>query len=123
MGPPVAHGVFDPTPRDADVGERTIVELMELADGAAQESFGGQVARQPGAPRARALSHSANSQMVPRMQSLMMILRSMRVSRSACKNKDSGMELFLSNLVGSVAGRFSQQPGKFNGAGRGCPRA
>ena len=52
MGPPVAHGIFDPTPRDADVGERTIVELMELADGAAQESFGGQVARQP-VPHAR----------------------------------------------------------------------
>jgi len=51
-GPPVAHGVFDPTSRDADVSERAIVELMELADGAAQEPFIGQVARQPGAPRA-----------------------------------------------------------------------
>jgi len=30
----VAHGVFDLTPRDADVSERTIVELMELADAA-----------------------------------------------------------------------------------------
>src|SRR6516225_7905948 len=50
-GAPVAHGVFDPTPRDADVSERTIVELMELADGAAQEPFIGQVARQPSAPR------------------------------------------------------------------------
>ena len=49
---PVAHRVFDPTPRDADVSERAIVELMELADGAAQESFGGQVARQP-VPHAR----------------------------------------------------------------------
>ena len=48
----VSHGGFDPTPRDADVSERAIVELMELADGAAQESFGGQVARQP-VPHAR----------------------------------------------------------------------
>jgi hypothetical protein len=51
-GPPLAHGEFDPTPRDADVSERAIVELMELADGVAQEPFIGQIARQPGAPRA-----------------------------------------------------------------------
>jgi hypothetical protein len=47
----VAHGIFDPTPRDADVSERAIVELMELADDAAHEPFIGQVARQPSAPR------------------------------------------------------------------------
>src|SRR5215813_8745532 len=52
VGLPVAHGVFDPTPRDADVSERTIVDLMELADDAAHEPFIGQVARQPSAPRA-----------------------------------------------------------------------
>ena len=48
----MAHGEFDPTPRDADVSERAIVELMELADDTAQEPFIGQVARQPSAPRA-----------------------------------------------------------------------
>jgi hypothetical protein len=51
-GQSIAHGEFDPTPRDADVSERAIVELTELADGVAQEPFIGQVARQPGAPRA-----------------------------------------------------------------------
>src|SRR5262245_980520 len=52
LGPSVAHRGCDPTARDADVSERAIVELMELADGAAQESCIGQVAPQPGAPRA-----------------------------------------------------------------------
>ena len=42
VGPPVAHRVFDPTPRDAHVSERAIVELMELADDAAHEPFIGQ---------------------------------------------------------------------------------
>jgi hypothetical protein len=43
---------FDLTSRDADVSQHTIVELMELADGAAQGSFSGQVGRQPDAPQA-----------------------------------------------------------------------
>ena len=34
---------------------------------------------------------------------------SRRACRSACKNKDRGKELFLSNMVGSAGGRFSQQ--------------
>jgi hypothetical protein len=46
--------------------------------------------------------------MVPRMQALMTRL-SRRACRSACKNKDRGKELFLSNMVGSAGGRFSQQ--------------
>src|SRR6516164_8167280 len=56
----------------------------------------------------RALSHSANLLMVPRMQALITRL-SRRACRSACKNKDRGKELFLSNMVGSAGGRFSQQ--------------
>src|SRR5262252_7010272 len=55
-----------------------------------------------------ALSHSANLLMVPRMQALMTRL-SRRACRSACKNKDRGKELFLSNMVGSAGGRFLQQ--------------
>src|SRR5215472_10878897 len=46
----------------------------------------------------RALSHSANLLMVPRMQALMTRL-SRRACRSACKNKDRGKELFLSSVV------------------------
>src|SRR5262249_55673026 len=63
VGPPVAHGVFDLTPRDADVSERAIVELMEHADDAAHEPFIGQVARQPSTPRAESaepLRHPAH---------------------------------------------------------------
>jgi hypothetical protein len=48
----VVHGVFDPAPRDTDVSERAIVELMELADGAAQEPFMSEVTRQPSGPPA-----------------------------------------------------------------------
>src|SRR5258707_2708075 len=51
-GQSIAHRGFDLTSGDADVCQHTIVELMELADGAAQEPFVGQVVRQPGAPRA-----------------------------------------------------------------------
>src|SRR5215471_934372 len=46
----------------------------------------------------RALSHSANLLMVPRMQALMTRL-SRRACRLACKNKDRGKELFLSSVV------------------------
>jgi len=46
----------------------------------------------------RALSHSANLLMVPRMQALMTRL-SRRACRSACKNKDRGNEIFLSSVV------------------------
>src|SRR5215471_8951338 len=65
-----------------------------------------RASRVPHVPRA--LSHSANLLMVPRMQALMTRL-SRRACRSACKNKDRGKELFLSNMVGSAGGRFSQQ--------------
>src|SRR5262245_31357684 len=52
-------------------------------------------------PRTR--THSANLRMVPRMQALITRLRSMRASRSAWTNEDSGTQLFLSNIVSSVA--------------------
>jgi len=51
-GQSIAHCGFDLTSGDADVSERAIVELMELADDAAHEPFVGQVVRQPSAPRA-----------------------------------------------------------------------
>jgi hypothetical protein len=40
-GQSVAHCRFDFTSRDADVCQHTIVELMEFADGTAQDSFSG----------------------------------------------------------------------------------
>src|SRR5262245_45637371 len=53
----------------------------------------------------RALSHSANLLMVPRMQALMTRL-SRRACRSACKNEDRGTESFLSNMVAPSAAGF-----------------
>src|SRR5262249_1784012 len=55
-----------------------------------------RASRVPHTPRA--LSHSANLRMAPRMQALMIRL-SMRACRSAGKSKDRGKELFLSNMV------------------------
>jgi hypothetical protein len=43
--------------------------------------------------------------MVPRMQALMTRL-SRRACRSACKNKDRGKELFLSNMVAPPGAGF-----------------
>jgi hypothetical protein len=59
----------------------------------------------------RTRSHSANLCMVSRMLALMRSLRSMRACRSAWKNEDSGTELFLSNIVSSVAAAFRNFPG------------
>jgi hypothetical protein len=56
----------------------------------------------------RALSHSVNLLMVPRMQALMTRL-SKRACRSACKNKDRGKELFLSNMVAPPGAGFRTQ--------------
>src|SRR5215831_709746 len=39
---PVTHRGFDLVPADADVLQRTVVELLELANGAAPAPFGGE---------------------------------------------------------------------------------
>src|SRR5262245_23832202 len=48
-GQSLAHRRLDLAARDADVGERSVVELVELANGAAQASTRGQVVQDPGA--------------------------------------------------------------------------
>src|SRR6516162_10668246 len=122
VGPPVAHRVFDPTPRDADVSERAIVELMELADYAAQEPFIGQVARQPSAPR----TESAEPLRQP--------AHSAAHTGFDDETVDTGLPLGLQEQgqrqgiisvehAGSAGGQFSQQGRKFSGAERGSPRA
>src|SRR6516162_7539316 len=65
-----------------------------------------RASRVPHVPRA--VSHSANLLMVPRMQALMTRL-SRRACRSACKNKDRGKELFLSNMVAPSGAGFSNR--------------
>ena len=69
-------------------------------------SAGLRASRVPHVPRA--VSHSANLLMVPRMQALMTRL-SRRACRSACKNKDRGNELFLSKMVASPSAGFSNR--------------
>src|SRR5499426_1323503 len=56
----------------------------------------------------RALSHSTNLLMVPRMQALMKRL-SKWACRSACKNKDRGKELFRSDMVTPPGDGFSNR--------------
>jgi hypothetical protein len=121
VGPPVAHGIFDPTPRDADVGERAIVELMELADGAAPKPFIGQVARQPSAPRAE----SAEPLRQPAHGAVHAGFDDKTVGTGlplGLQEQGQGQGIISIERGGSAGDRFSQQGRKFNGAERGCTR-
>jgi hypothetical protein len=59
--------------------------------------------------------------MVSRKQVVMTKLRSMRACRLACKEEDSGTELFLLNTVNSFAAGFRHIPGH-QCAGPDCPQ-
>jgi hypothetical protein len=116
----VAHGVFDLTPRDADVSERAIVELMELADDAAQEPFIGQVARQPSAPRAE----SAEPLRQPALGAAHAGFDDETVETGlplGLQEQGQGKEIISIELAPSGADFSNGQ--KFSGAEGGCPRA
>jgi hypothetical protein len=111
----VAHGEFDPTPRDADVSERAIVELMELADDTAQEPFIGQVARQPSAPRAE----SAEPLRQPAHGAAHAGFDDETVETGlplGLQEQGQGQGIISIEHGGSAGGRFSQQRRKFSGA-------
>ena len=117
----MAHGVIDPTPRDADVSERAIVELMELADDAAHEPFIGQVARQPSAPR----TESAEPLRQPAQGAAHAGFDDEIVETGlplGLQEQGQGQGIISIERGGSAGDRFSQQDRTFNGAERGCPR-
>src|SRR5262249_20985184 len=81
---------------------------MELADGAAQEPFLGQVARQPSAPRAESAAHAGfDDETVETGLPL------------GLQERGQGHGIISIEHGGSVGGRFSQQGRKFSGAERG----